>query len=161
MNLTGGAAAVEKVRQDWAPFMELAACEVFEMMLSTRLEHPAGTVEGAFDATSLVGFGGKIRGIVTFSCESKSAALMASKLLRTNVAEGSREMHDALGEICNMVAGNFKTKITSLGDSCMLSTPVVITGKNYSLHALADSAALEVRLLFENMPIAISLRTEG
>ena len=85
---------------------------------------------------------------------------MASKLLRTTVAEGSREMHDALGEICNMVAGNFKTKITSLGDSCMLSVPVVITGKNYSLHSLADSASLEVRLLFENMPIAISLRTE-
>ena len=39
----------------------------------------------------------------------------------------------------------------------MLSVPTVITGKNYSLHSLADSAALEVRLLFEGMPIVISL----
>ncbi len=67
-------------------------------------------------------------------------------------------MSDALGEICNMVAGNFKNKISGMGDGCMLSPPTVITGTDYSTHSLADSPGLELRLLFENLPIIISLQ---
>ena len=67
-------------------------------------------------------------------------------------------MADALGEISNMVAGNFKNKIAGLGDGCMLSPPTVITGSNYDLHSLADSPGLQVRMLFEDMPIEITLQ---
>jgi CheY-specific phosphatase CheX len=67
------------------------------------------------------------------------------------------EMLDALGEVCNMVAGNFKNKIAGLAEGCMLSPPTVITGNNYSLHSLADPP-LESRLLFESMPVVISLQ---
>jgi chemotaxis protein CheX len=66
-------------------------------------------------------------------------------------------MSDALGEICNMVAGNFKNKITGLGDGCMLSPPTVIVGSDYTTFSAADKPALEVRLLFEAMPLVISL----
>jgi hypothetical protein len=57
-----------------------------------------------------------------------------------------------------MVAGNFKNKISGLGDGCMLSPPTVITGTDYSMYSLADSPALEVRVMFENMLIVISLQ---
>jgi len=40
----------------------------------------------------------------------------------------------------------------------MLSPPTVITGTDYSTHSLADSPGLELRLLFENHPIVISLQ---
>ena len=36
-----------------------------------------------------------------------------------------------LGELRNMIAGNFKLKVTSLADHCMLSVPTVITGDDY------------------------------
>jgi chemotaxis protein CheX len=68
------------------------------------------------------------------------------------------EMTDALGEVCNMVAGNFKNKISGLGDGCMLSPPTVVTGSDYSMRSLADSPAVELSLLFEGMPIVISLQ---
>jgi len=144
---------------DWVPFMELATREVFAMILGCQLGAPEIGVEESFDATSMVGLAGKLCGILTFACSGKSATLMASKMLGVTAAEGSREVMDALGEICNMVAGNFKNKVAGLGEGCMLSVPTVVTGKNYSLHSLADSAALEVRLRFEGMPIVISLRT--
>jgi chemotaxis protein CheX len=67
------------------------------------------------------------------------------------------QMADALGEICNMVAGNFKNKIAGLAEGCMLSPPTVITGNDYTLHSLSDSPPLEVRLRFEGMPIVVSL----
>jgi chemotaxis protein CheX len=150
-----------KTHDDWIPIMEVATREVFEMMLGCQLAVPETAAAGPFDATSMVGLAGKVCGILTLSCASKSATLMASKMLGVEATEGSREVLDALGEICNMVAGNFKSKIAGLGDGCKLSVPTVITGKNYSLHSLADSATLEVRLLFESMPIVISLRTHS
>ena len=47
-------------------------------------------------------------------------------------------MWDALGEICNMVAGNFKNKVSGLGNGCMLSVPTVITGRDYHCHSLGE-----------------------
>jgi chemotaxis protein CheX len=143
---------------EWVPLMELATREVFEMMLGCQLAAPETGVSGSFDVTAMVALIGKMSGILTFSCGAKSATLMASKMLGMEAVEGSREVLDALGEICNMVAGNFKNKIPGLGDGCMLSVPTVVTGKNYSLHSLADSATLEVRLLMEGMLFIISLR---
>jgi hypothetical protein len=40
----------------------------------------------------------------------------------------------------------------------MLSPPTVVTGSDYTLYSLAESPGLELRLLFERMPIVISLQ---
>jgi CheY-specific phosphatase CheX len=86
---------------------------------------------------------------------------MASKMLAVEAVDGSREVSDALGEVCNMVAGNFKNKIPGLGDGCMLSVPIVITGKNYSTHSLGNSAVFDLKLLFEGAPFFIRLQIRG
>jgi CheY-specific phosphatase CheX len=82
---------------------------------------------------------------------------MASKMLGIELDKVGPEMADALGEVSNMVAGNFKNKIAGLAESCMLSPPTVITGSDYNLHSLADPP-LEARLLFDSMPIVIALQ---
>ena len=82
---------------------------------------------------------------------------MASKMLGVELDKVGPEVPDALGEVCNMVAGNFKNKIAGLGDGCMLSPPTIITGSDYTLHSHTGSSTVEVRLLFENMPMVISL----
>ena len=53
---------------------------------------------------------------------------MASKMLEVEEDKTGSELADAMGEICNMVAGNFKNKIAGLSAGCMLSVPTVITG---------------------------------
>ena len=82
---------------------------------------------------------------------------MASKMLGIQPDEVGPNLADALGEIGNMVAGNFKNKIEGLSDGCMLSVPTVIMGNDYSLYSLTDSDTLSLKLLFENLPIVISL----
>jgi CheY-specific phosphatase CheX len=57
-----------------------------------------------------------------------------------------------------MAAGNFKNKISGLGDGCMLSPPSVITGNDYNIHSMAESPSLEISLLFESMPIQVCLQ---
>ena len=41
---------------------------------------------------------------------------------------------DALGEICNIIAGYFKAK-AGLGDACKLSVPTIIVGQDYKFHS--------------------------
>jgi chemotaxis protein CheX len=146
---------------EWLATMELATREVFEMMLGCRLAVPKPGLDGFYDTTSIVGLAGKLCGTLTVSCGAKSATLMASKMLGVQAVDGSREVSDALGEVCNMVAGNFKNKIPGLGDGCMLSVPIVITGKNYSTHSLGNSAVLDLKLLFEGAPFFIRLQIRG
>jgi len=111
--------------------------------------------------TAMVGLAGQFCGVTRICCSRKSATIMASKMLGGEEDKNSSELADAMGEICNMVAGNFKNKIAGLSDGCMLAVPTVITGSDYDLHSPADSETLELKLLFENMPIVISLAIHG
>jgi chemotaxis protein CheX len=78
-------------------------------------------------------------------------------MLGKDVEEVGSEISDAIGEVCNMVAGNFKNKIPRLGDGCMLSPPSVIAGADYIVHAKPEVPTLQVSLLFEQMPMGSSL----
>jgi chemotaxis protein CheX len=138
--------------------MELATREVFQLMLGCELTQPAEDTIASPTVTSMVGLAGQLCGVLSVHCDDKAAALMTSKMLGVPLDNVGAEMSDALGEICNMVAGNFKNKISGLGDGCMLSPPTVVTGSDYSTYAMADSPALEVRMLFEGRPVIISLQ---
>jgi len=149
-------------RQSWIPLLELAAGEVFERMLGSQLTSaPDSFAEDALDVTSMVGLAGQICGVLTVRCSADSAVLMASKMLGVEVSQAGQELWDAVGEVCNMIAGNFKNKIAGMGNGCMLSVPTVITGADYSMHALADSAKIETHLLFEGLPLIVSIEVHS
>ena len=148
-------------RENWIPLMEVAAREVFELMLGCKLTVRETAEDVTLDVTAMVGLAGQLCGVLSVRCNGKTAALMTSKMLGVALDKVGPEVQDALGEICNMVAGNFKNKIAGLGDGCMLSPPTVITGSDYDLHSLADSPGLELRLLFEGMPLTITLQVHS
>ena len=142
----------------WAPLLEQAAREVFELMLGCQLTLPETTTVETPDITSMVGLAGQLCGLLSIRCSRTAATLMASKMLGVEPNQVGGDMSDAFGEIGNMVAGNFKNKIPGLGDGCMLSVPTVVTGTDYSLHSNAATPALEIKLLFESMLTVISLQ---
>ncbi len=147
-------------RESWGQLLQLAAQEVFDTMLGCGLTVPLETApEEGLDITAMVGLAGELCGVITIRCSGNSAALMAARLLGTEPDQASHEMWDAIGEICNMVAGNFKNKIAGLG--CMLSVPTVITGGNYRLHSVADEEALNLAMAFDGAPVIISLQVHG
>ncbi len=161
MNAANPAMAAGTGRECWLPTLQLAMQEVFELMLASPLQVPAEppSIEG-LDITSMVGLAGQLCGILTVRCSAKSAARMASRMLGIDVEKAGPEMWDAVGEICNMVAGNFKNKISGLGDGCMLSVPTVITGADYNLHAMVNDQ-IQTILLFEGEPIALTLEVHS
>ncbi len=106
----------------------------------------------------MVGLAGQLCGVFSVRCDGKAAALITSKMLGVAVDKVGPEVADAIGEVCNMVAGNFKNKISGLAEGCMLSPPTVITGSDYTMRSLADSPALDVRLLLKAYPLSFHSR---
>ncbi len=159
MSLPSAAKAASSCSDTWAPLLEQSAQEVFELMLGCKLTASATIPEiGGPDITSMVGLAGQLCGLLNIRCSRKAAALMAARMLGTEFKENDGEVYDAFGEVGNMVAGNFKNKVPGLADGCMLSVPTVVTGSDYSLHSNAAVPAIQVKLLFESMPIVISLQ---
>jgi chemotaxis protein CheX len=142
---------------NWVALLEVASREVFELMLGCDLQPCHPEAPAPVEVTSMVGLAGELCGVLSVCCNRESAVVMASKMLGVDATETGEELADALGEIANMVAGNFKNKVSGLGDGCMLSVPTVVIGADYDVHSLADSHTLELNLLFENKPILISL----
>lgn len=157
MKSTGAALAENNSHQAWIPLLEVAVQEVFELMLNSKIAVAANPDADECDITAMVGLAGQLCGVMSIRCNHKAAGLMASKMLGMEVEKASPEMCDAFGEVCNMVAGNFKNKVSGLGDGCMLSVPTVITGSDYNLRSLTDSGAIKIRFLFDNQPLLISL----
>lgn len=157
MNASSPARSLGDGRDCWLPTLQLSTQEVFRLMLGYSLETPPETPNNeALEITAMVGLAGKLCGMLSLRCSSRSALRMASRMLGVESAEASPEVLDAVGEVCNMVAGNFKNKISGLGDGCMLSVPTVISGGDYNLQALAANA-IHTTLLFEGEPLLLSL----
>jgi chemotaxis protein CheX len=145
--------------ENWLPILELAVEEVFEIMLGCRVK--PGTKTDAHVGgwcTAMVGLAGSLCGILTFSCDAKTARELARHMLGPEIAASDNEVSDALGEICNMVAGNFKNKLSHTDGDCMLSVPTVIKGDEYSLRSLADGANLETTMLFADSSVTVCLQ---
>ncbi len=158
MNSTPKALVPSNLQDSWAPLLRLSAEEVFGRMLGSELATPAEPfADNAFNITSMVGLAGCVCGLITLRCDLTAAGLMASKMLGIDVAGDDQQLFDAIGEICNMVAGNFKNKIAGMGDGCQLSLPTVITGEDYSCHPVANDWRIHCQFLFEARPIVFSL----
>lgn len=148
-------------REYWLPTFRLAVEEVFDLMLASPLQPAPNPPPGRkLDVTSMVGMAGGLCGILSLRCSEKSATRMASRMLGIEVENAGPEVWDAVGEISNMVAGNFKNKISGLGDGCTLSVPTVITGADYERRTMAVEE-LSIAQLFEGEIIVFNLEVQS
>ncbi|MGH9495297.1 MAG: chemotaxis protein CheX [Candidatus Sulfotelmatobacter sp.] len=149
-------------RKSWAPLLGLSAQEVFSLMLGCELRNaPIPLPHEGLDVTAMVGLAGSMCGLVMLRCTSKSTAVMASRMVGLDAPPSSPEALDAIGEVCNMIAGNFKNKISGMGDHCKLSVPTVITGADYCLRSPGEESKIELSMMIEGLPLVISLEVTG
>lgn len=143
---------------NWKTIMECAALEVFEMMANVRLTiDPAPADAPSGGQTAMVGMAGALCGITTIRCTRSTAVKLAARMLGEEAISNPASARDALGELCNMVAGNFKSKISGLADACMLSVPTVIAGGDYSMDTAEPAECVTVALAYEGENIWVSL----
>ena len=91
---------------------------------STEPPHPG--------LTGLIGMAGAWIGSVSISCDATVGCKVASAMLGMEFSEVSEEVLDALSEITNMIAGNFKTDVEPTLGPLGLSIPTVVFGLHYT-----------------------------
>jgi chemotaxis protein CheX len=150
--------AARSTEENWRPILELSVQEVFEIMLASHLD-PASASDHASNGefTAMVGLAGAMCGILTVCCGHQTATCIARKMLGDDAGNAEDQVSDALGELCNMIAGNFKNKLSGTDGKCMLSVPTVVSGGEYSYHSLADGASIETTMLLEGSPLVVRL----
>jgi chemotaxis protein CheX len=133
--------------REWEEWMYLGAQEVFSMMIGIPLNrstdnspHPPG------EFTAVIGLAGPINGVFAIRCNEKTACGIACGMLGMDESEVKDEVWDALGEVCNMVIGNFKSKTGIVGESSVLSVPTVIHGHDYRVRPLLNGSFVECKM---------------
>ena len=106
--------------------LDSAVSEVFETMLERScdpLEGEVDTVAGRIVAR--IQFTGSVDGECLLYASQATASITAEALLGTPSQPHDPMVDDAVGELCNMIAGGWKNKLTSPQASCLISVPAV------------------------------------
>jgi chemotaxis protein CheX len=142
--------------------LDASVDEVFRLMLGAeveRIQDPLTTQPES--VTAVVGFGGALSGACVFRCGAHEAMQVAACMTGMEFAELDDTVKDGIGEICNMLAGAWKSKVPELSAHCGLSVPAVITGRDYNLHVQAPEFQLIHCYSFDNQQFSVTIVCDG
>lgn len=136
--------------------------EVFELTLGVKCRRAWETAEADTESvTAVVGFGGLLTGACVFRSRGQAARTIAARMTGMEFPEVDDTVKDAIGEICNILAGTWKGKVPELAAHCNLSTPAVITGRDYKLHVQAPEFTLKHGFRFEDAFFEVTILCDG
>ena len=146
----------------WSPLVEAAAREVFEVMLGIKLDPFQDDPSLITEMIAMVGLTGRVAGVVSFHCTAKAARHMAQVMLGapatpSDPEEADDTARDAVGEICNMVAGTIKNRLGQVGDECKLSVPTIISGAECTMQSNPGGTHVQMPFTYQGSPIAVAL----
>jgi chemotaxis protein CheX len=132
--------------------------EVFRLMLGLTCHPSHNFVQQEPDSiTGVVGFCGLLGGACVLSMD-RAAALKIARYMTGMEFEGIDDVvKDAIGEICNMLAGAWKGKVPELAANCGLSVPAVITGQDYRIRMQSPEFELHRRYGFEDATFSVNI----
>jgi chemotaxis protein CheX len=120
-----------------ADAIEAATASVFSTMLG--MEVAPGEACEQMDppplngVTALLGFTGKWVGTGMFCCRERLACELSSVMLMASVDEVNNQVLDGVGEIANMLLGNFKDRLETAVGAMDMSIPTVIYSLNFHI----------------------------
>ncbi len=142
--------------------LDFSVEEVFHTMLGAACfpvdDAPAQEPE---TITAVVGFGGLLSGACVFRSGGSAALAIAAKLTGMEFTEIDDTVKDAIGEICNMLAGAWKGRVPDLSANCGLSIPAVITGSNYRIHVQSPEFRVHHVYRFEETAFEVTIICDG
>lgn len=125
-------------------FMRAATADVFSTMLGLEIEAEESWTDPNAPTVSdgvvaFVGMAGNWTGAGLISCSASFACRICNQLLLTETTAVNDEVLDAVGEVANMIVGNFKTMIEEEAGPLGLSIPTVIYGRNFTSRSLGTN----------------------
>jgi chemotaxis protein CheX len=146
----------------YAHSLDEAVQEVFSLMMDvTCASIDDCPIDEPETISAVIGLAGAVSGACVLRSGERAAIRMAGALTGIEMLSLDDTVKDAIGEICNMVAGAWKGKLPTLASGCMLSTPTVVTGTNYQLHTQRPEFRIERYYRFESLAFALALVCES
>ena len=145
-------------RSAWLSVLQETVAEVLSMMAGLAVEFRCASPGETAHLTAIVGIAGAIRANLIVRCNAATSMTLVSHMLgvSSDTPHSQKAANDALGEICNMVAGYFKAKI-GLGEACGLSVPTIIAGRDYKFHSPGSYEQLEFPVSFQGETLHLTL----
>jgi chemotaxis protein CheX len=145
------------VRPELIHQLDAAVAEVFQMMLgrSCQPQECVASERSGFNAEVL--FSGTMRGQCSIHLDEQTAGQLTAELIGF---EGSDESADTVGELCNMIAGGWKSRLKEERASCGLSSPKVTSGRKGRAEAPAHHERLFRCYQFDGSCLMLELSFE-
>jgi chemotaxis protein CheX len=141
-------------------FLDRATDEVFTTMMGVSCTPtPAGMAHVAEEEmiSAVIGLAGTLSGSLVLYASGKAARRIAEKMMGIAVEEVDGMVRDAIGEVCNMVAGAWKGFDPLLASGCLLSTPTVVAGTSYELFSHNAPIRIQRGYRFEDQSFQITI----
>lgn len=141
--------------------LDTAVKEVFDAMMGVQCEplEVAGRTIRRETIGAVVGLAGSMRGFCLIQVD-RAVSMRIAELLTGDATSDEATTQDALGEVCNMIAGKWKSGIPELASGCMLSTPIVIEGYDFRFHAQLLPLHIQARYRFGADEVEVTLQGE-
>lgn len=113
------------------------AVDVFDTMVGLPLVPAGDPEEGGIrpgaTVVGTVGFAGSANGLVSVGTTRAAALAITGALLGADAAAVADDMPDAFGEVTNMVAGAFRTRMAANGNGWSITMPMVTAAENMTV----------------------------
>jgi chemotaxis protein CheX len=142
-------------------YLDRAAAEVFSTMMGvscTPVDECAGRDRETISA--VIGLAGAMSGSMVMQSGSLAAMRIAERLTGIAPPEVDAMVRDAMGEVCNMLAGTWKGLDSRMCSGCLLSTPTVVAGSHYELFSQRASVRIERSYSFDGMTFTVTIFCE-
>jgi len=107
-----------------------------------------------YDYSAIIGFSGKIVGVVVVSFRRETAIKMVTAFAGEVVEPDTSDFSDAIGELANMIAGAAKK---DLGAVASISVPTVILGKGHIVTRPSDIPCMVIPCSTEAGEFAVEI----
>lgn len=133
---------MSQVSQEMLSILIASTQEVFETMvfrpLGSQTPIEGEALRPRSNVVGTVAFAGERCGIVAFYSTTETARTIAGAMLGIPSAQVNGEMPDAIGEVTNMIAGTFRTRMAALGQRWAISVPTVTIGSDFYTKYVSD-----------------------
>jgi chemotaxis protein CheX len=121
-----------------------AVTEVFGTMLNMpMLAVPTEecVFAGQDQIASAVGFTGRLSGVAYLYTTTRFAGRITRGLIGLDATEVTTDemVNDAMGEMANMVVGQFKSRLVDRGFPCVMTIPSIVRGSQFGIEAVSET----------------------
>jgi chemotaxis protein CheX len=101
------------------------------------------------EITGMIGFAGDKRGNFSLAITTATAAFMYKTMVGETITSVTPELVDAIGEITNIISGQFRVEIEKLGYKLSAALPTVVVGHNVEINFITKVPVIALPFSFQ------------